>query len=223
MKAPFIAFCGIDGCGKTSAIKAIEEKFPKAHVTREPGGTYIAEKIREILLSDTGAILSPKEQMDLFFVARQSHLLEIIEPKRNRGIPVVSDRFDACTFAYQKCITMVNENCFEKQNDLYERFFEHRKHIVSGYEPSLYVYLRVDPEEGIRRRALAKNQEINHFDIAKLGEQKRRHASYEIFFDFVVSVGTSRVCVIDANQNQGKVIHDVIHVVGKEIFERSDS
>ena len=58
MKAKFIVIEGIDGCGKTSAVKAIGDTFPDIYLTREPGGTFLAEKIRNILLSEKGAILS---------------------------------------------------------------------------------------------------------------------------------------------------------------------
>lgn len=215
-RAPFIVFEGIDGCGKTSACNAVAKNYPTIHLTREPGGAYLSEKIRNILLSDKGANLSPEEQMDLFFAARQIHLFEVINTKRNVGIPVFSDRFDASTFAFQKCVDVVGGLPLLNL-PLYEEFFKRREHVVKGQEPSLYVYLNVDPVEGMRRRALARNQKVNHFDLAGLEEQKRRAASYEIFFDWVKQVRTSRVVVIDANQNQGKTIHDVMQVIAEEL------
>ena len=216
MTAKFIVIEGIDGCGKTSAITAVGKKFPNIHITREPGGPLLAEKIREILLSEKGSILSSSEQMDLFFAARQIHILETIKIKRDQGTHVISDRFDASTFAFQKCIEVIGERSYIN-NDLYDKFFSLRNHVVIPCEPSLYIYMKVDPEEGMKRRALARNQNINHFDLASLEEQKRRDISYHKFFEIVEKSTSSRVAVIDANQSQTKTIDVVVEVVTGEV------
>ncbi len=216
MVAKFIVIEGIDGCGKTSAVEAIGKTFPDIHLTREPGGTFLAEKIRNILLSEKGAILSPEEQMDLFFAARQIHLFEVIKEKIKKNVSVVSDRFDASTFAFQKCV-QVDHGKPVISDQLYNEFFKRRDHVVAGCEPSLYIYMSVDPEEGMRRRALARNQDVNHFDLASLEEQKRRDLSYQIFFELLRKSKTSRVAFINANQNKGKTIHDVIAIVREEL------
>lgn len=216
MKAKFIVIEGIDGCGKTSAVKAIGDTFPDIYLTREPGGTFLAEKIRNILLSEKGAILSPEEQMDLFFAARQIHLFEVIKEKMKKGVSVVSDRFDASTFAFQKCVQIANGKPVISDY-LYDEFFKRRDHVVAGCEPTLYIYMNVDPEEGMRRRALARNQDVNHFDLASLEEQKRRDLSYQVFFELIRKARTSRVVVVDANQNKGKMIHDIISVIREEL------
>ncbi len=188
--APFIVFCGIDGCGKTSAIKAVGEKFPTVDTTREPGGTPLAENIRNLLLSEKGGILSPLEQMHLFFAGRHIHIHERILPKRKSGIPVVSDRFDGSTFAFQRCLSLVAEK-IEINQPLYEEFFRLREQVVHHCEPSLYIYLEVDPVIGMRRRAFAREQELNHFDLANIEEQKRRAVSYRTFFKHIRTRGIS--------------------------------
>jgi dTMP kinase len=101
-RAPFIVLEGIDGCGETSAVKAIAKRFQQVHTTRDPGGTFLAERIRDFLLSEKGAILSLEEQMTQFFAARQISISEVIDRKRGEGVPVISDRFDSSTFAFQK-------------------------------------------------------------------------------------------------------------------------
>ena len=215
-KGKFIVIEGIDGCGKTSAVKAIQKHHPSIHITREPGGTLLAERIRTFLLSEKGAILSPEEQMTMFFSARQIHLAEFIEEKRKQGGTVVSDRLDGSTFAFQKCLNIVDGQVVGNQT-LFDEFFRLRDHVVVPYAPTLYIYMKVDPEEGMRRRALDRNQEMNHFDLASLQEQRRRDVSYERFFNIISHEGRSRVVLIDTNRHQHEVLQAVLSAVQDEL------
>lgn len=98
----FISFEGIDGAGKSSHITAVADWFRARgrHVTltREPGGTPLAEKLRELLLHDA---MDPLSEALLMFAARRDHLLQVILPGLARGEVVISDRFTDATFAYQ--------------------------------------------------------------------------------------------------------------------------
>lgn len=98
----FITIEGIDGAGKTSHIDWIASHLrSKGHQlvqTREPGGTPLGEKLREIILND---VMQPATEALLVFAARQEHLLQIIKPALARGDLVLSDRFTDATFAYQ--------------------------------------------------------------------------------------------------------------------------
>jgi len=98
----FITFEGIDGAGKSSHIDALAQALRAAGhtvtLTREPGGTPLAEKLREMLLHDSMDALT--EAM-LMFAARREHLAALIEPSLAAGKWVVSDRFTDATFAYQ--------------------------------------------------------------------------------------------------------------------------
>lgn len=98
----FISFEGIDGAGKSSHIAALAQAFRDAGrtvtLTREPGGTPLAEKLRDLLLHDA---MDPLTEALLAFAARRDHLVNVIEPALARGEVVVSDRFTDATFAYQ--------------------------------------------------------------------------------------------------------------------------
>jgi dTMP kinase len=209
LKAPFVVFEGIDGCGKTSVVRAISNKFPQVHITREPGGTPLAEDIRNLLLSDKGSILSPYEQMTLFFAARSIHVDTLIEPKRRAGVPVVSDRFDLSTFAFQQCMNVDGTLNVE----LSHHFQQLRKSVLSGKEPTLYIFLDVDPEEGMRRRALARDQNVNHFDLADLSEQNRRRESYLFILNSIGENDATYVRVVDANKPKEVVIADCVALI----------
>ena len=104
MNAKFISLDGIDGAGKTTQLNVIKQWFEKQNLpvqfTREPGGTPLGEKLRDILLNPTSQINLRTETL-LMFAARQQHLDDIILPTLNQNISIVSDRFTDATFAYQ--------------------------------------------------------------------------------------------------------------------------
>jgi dTMP kinase len=98
----FITFEGIDGAGKSSHVEtlagAFREEGRAVTVTREPGGTPLAEKLRTLALNDPMDALT---EALLMFAARRDHLLQVIEPALARGDVVLCDRFTDATFAYQ--------------------------------------------------------------------------------------------------------------------------
>ena len=98
----FITFEGIDGAGKSSHIEGLAAAFRAqgrtVTVSREPGGTPLAEKLREIVLGDPMDALT---ESLLIFAARRDHLRNVIEPALARGDVVLCDRFTDATFAYQ--------------------------------------------------------------------------------------------------------------------------
>ena len=102
MRGKFITFEGIDGAGKSSHVEWLAERVRQqghiVHVTREPGGTQLGEKLRELLLNEA---MHLETETLLMFAARREHLAQVIEPALNRGDWVVCDRFTDATFAYQ--------------------------------------------------------------------------------------------------------------------------
>lgn len=98
----FISFEGIDGAGKSSHIDGLAQAFRaqgrNVTLSREPGGTPLAEKLRELVLNDPMDALT---EALLIFAARRDHLCQVIEPALARGDVVLCDRFTDATFAYQ--------------------------------------------------------------------------------------------------------------------------
>jgi len=98
----FITFEGIDGAGKSTHIafvaRRLQEQGRTVVTTREPGGTALGEKLREILLHEK---MHLETEALLMFAARREHLAQVIEPALARGDWVISDRFTDATFAYQ--------------------------------------------------------------------------------------------------------------------------
>ncbi len=100
-KGLFISFEGIDGAGKSSHIAGLAQAFRDqgrvVTLTREPGGTPLAEKLRALMLHDA---MDPLTEALIAFAARRDHLVQVIEPALARGEVVISDRFTDATFAY---------------------------------------------------------------------------------------------------------------------------
>lgn len=98
----FISFEGIDGAGKSTHVQALAESFQRqgrqVTLTREPGGTPLAETLRELVLNQP---MDPLTEALLIFAARRDHLQQVIEPALARGDVVLCDRFTDATFAYQ--------------------------------------------------------------------------------------------------------------------------
>jgi dTMP kinase len=105
MQGLFIAFEGIDGCGKSTqlkhAAKTLSDEGCEVVTTREPGGTAIAEKIREILIAPSHKEMHNECELLLYLAARAQHVREKIVPALEKGAIVLCDRFQMATFAYQ--------------------------------------------------------------------------------------------------------------------------
>ncbi len=102
MAGVFISFEGIDGAGKSSHIDAVAQALRDAGhtvtLTREPGGTALAEKLRTIVLHDA---MDPLTEALLMFAARRDHIVQVIAPALAAGSVVLCDRFTDASFAYQ--------------------------------------------------------------------------------------------------------------------------
>ncbi|HBA08700.1 dTMP kinase [Methylotenera mobilis] len=102
MNAKFITLEGMDGAGKSTHISSIIELLSARGVevvsTREPGGTELGERLRELLLHEA---MHPETETLLMFAARREHIAQVIKPALARGACVLSDRFTDATYAYQ--------------------------------------------------------------------------------------------------------------------------
>lgn len=101
----FITFEGIEGCGKSTQSKALADYFSANNIpfaaTREPGGTLISEKIRDILLDVENTEMNPETELLLYMASRSQHTKEIIIPALEAGKHVICDRYYDSTLAYQ--------------------------------------------------------------------------------------------------------------------------
>ena len=147
MSGRFITFEGIDGAGKSTHIAALAERLRRSGAevvcTREPGGTELAEKLRELVLHLSMDALT--EAM-LVFAARRDHVQRVIQPALARGASVVCDRFTDATFAYQGS---------GRGFDL-ALLAQLESWVHGDLQPALTLWLDLPAETAARRRAEAR-------------------------------------------------------------------
>lgn len=202
----FISFEGIDGAGKSSHIAALAQAFRDAGrtvtLTREPGGTPLAEKLRNLLLHEA---MDPLTEALVAFAARRDHLVRVIAPALARGEVVVSDRFTDATFAYQGAGRGLD---WEKLQIL-ERMAQTGYGLESDLmlEPDLTIWFDLPAAVAAERLAAARVPD-------------RFEAQPHEFFA-AVAAGYARRCVsapqrfarIEAHQSREAVWQQVAHVL----------
>jgi len=142
----FVAFEGGDGSGKSTQIAllrdALEAAGHRVLVTREPGGTAVGERVREVLLHGPEAMGARAEAL-LFSAARAQHVEEVILPALDDGVVVLSDRYSDSSIAYQGAGRGLGEDAVAALN----------RWASAGLRPDLTVLLDVEPSEGLDRAA----------------------------------------------------------------------
>lgn len=201
----FITLEGIEGVGKSTAIQVVkrflEDNGRNVVITREPGGTAIGEKIRDILLSTQNDAMSPVSELFLLLAARAQHLAEVVSPALASGNCVVCDRFFDATYAYQGAGRGLDMSIIKSATDLISPFFV----------PTLTLLLDAPVEVGFKRiKSRGKTdrfEEQNRDFFERIRESYLNRARLE----------PKRFCVIDASQSLVEV-SDRIELLLKEKF-----
>jgi dTMP kinase len=192
----FITFEGGEGSGKSTQVKLLAAYFKKKGrevvVTREPGGTKTAEKIREMLLTD--ASLTPEAQCILNFAARVDHVEKLIKPALKRGAVVISDRFFDSTYAYQGYAQGMKISEIKKIH----------KAAIGDFKPDVTFILDIDPLMG-KKRAASRGA-MNHYDKEKLNFHKKIRAA---FLD-IAAKNKKRCKVISSTKGKDEVAAEII-------------
>lgn len=145
MSGVFITFEGTEGCGKSTQVhlltRHLESDGHEVVVTREPGGTPIAEAIRDLLLDPANEAMAPTAELLLYEAARAQHVQEKIRPALDEGKIVICDRFYDSTTAYQGAGRKLPEIDIESLHEL----------ATQGLTPDLTIFLDLPVEEGLRR------------------------------------------------------------------------
>ncbi|HCJ50714.1 MAG TPA: dTMP kinase [Gallionella sp.] len=153
-KAKFITFEGVDGAGKSTHLAwftdALRQRGTDLVLTREPGGTPLGEKLREILLHEP---MHAETEAMLMFAARREHLEQVIRPAMEQGTWVVSDRFSDASFAYQGGGRGVSIAKLEQL----ERW------VQDDLQPDLTLLFDIPIE--VARQRLASNASLDRFEL----------------------------------------------------------
>lgn len=146
MAGLFISFEGPDGAGKTTAIKSLAEKISQADsrhvmITREPGGSRIAEKIRQIILDAENVEMDDWTEALLYAASRRQHLVEVIQPALAANQIVLCDRYVDSSIAYQGGGRQLGPQKVADLNDF----------AIQGVLPELTLYFDLPVEVGLKR------------------------------------------------------------------------
>ncbi len=198
-RGAFISLEGIDGSGKTTLkenlMALLAENYPVIGI-REPGGTVISEKIREMLLDVRNHGIIGKTEALLYAAARSQLVEEKIRPALRQGQIIIADRYMDSTIAYQGYGRGLDIKFLEDLNRL----------CTGGLKPDLTLLLDIDPEAGQNRR----NQDIpDRLEQEGLAFQARIRDGYLKLW----AEDASRIKILDASQTPGQLLQDAMKMI----------
>lgn len=202
----FITLEGTEGVGKTTNLEFIKEKLINAGlkltVTREPGGTPLAEELREMLLHKRNESVDSTAELLMIFAARAQHLNQVIKPALTRGEWVLCDRFTDATYAYQGAGRGLPVTTIESLEQL----------VQQQLRPDLTIVLDIDVETGLARAG--QRAELDRFESEEVEFFHRVRSGYQSR----VQQAPERYRVINAGQDLVSVQRD-IEVVLAELMD----
>ena len=196
----FITLEGVDGAGKSTCInfikKYLADKNFKSIFTREPGGTLLGEKLREILLHDE---ITPETETLLMFAARNEHVQKVIKPTLRSGLIVVSDRFTDATYAYQSGGKYVEE----------KKITQLKKWVHEDLKPDLTLLFDLPIHISLSR--LKSNGNLDKFEKESADFHTRIRNSYLA----LAKKEPKRFEIIDSSQHINSIEKEIYRVLDK--------
>lgn len=200
----FITFEGIEGSGKSTQLRRVAERMTGAVITKEPGGTPLADRIRAILLDSTARI-DPVAELFLFAASRRQNVVEVIRPALERGVTVLCDRFTDATLAYQGFGRLLNLDQLRTLNAW----------ATDSLTPDLTLLFDLPEEVGLLR-ARSRNAEAVQDEGRFEAEDLRFHRRVREGYLTLAVAEPSRFAVIDAAGD----VDDVFARVEAELARR---
>lgn len=199
-KGRFITFEGGEGAGKSTLIDslflALKTRGHAVLKTREPGGTKIGHKIRNLVLDPENKELVSKAELFLYLADRAQHVEEVILPELAKGTFILCDRYNDSTYAYQA----VGRGLAEEIVRPFAEF------AVGGLVPDKTFYLDIDPEEGLRR---VRGQFEGKKDRIELEHVDFHRKIREAFLAFAAKE-PGRFTVLDARKSKEIILQEAI-------------
>jgi dTMP kinase len=209
----FITLEGIDGTGKSTQLRLLVQHLKKrglaVHITREPGGTEVGERIRKILLASTTTRLAPLAELALMYAARAQHLQEVIRPALAKGEVVVSDRYNDASLAYQGHGRKLGEETV--------RAFD--RMICARTQPDLTIVLDLPPRVSLKRaqgRESRRKSNQERFELQGMRFHKRVRDAYLA----IARKEPRRVKVVQANGPVAEVQAEIRKLVDAFLARR---
>lgn len=209
MKGLFITFEGNDGSGKSSALQTVKQELLELGYdviyTREPGGSPIAEKIREVILDKDNVGMDPKTEALLYAASRREHIVKTILPALEAGKVILCDRFLDSSLAYQG---------YSRDLGL-ENVLEMNQFATEGLYPDLTILVCTRPEIGMSR--IKKDErDMDRLELEKMTFHNK------VYDGYIALSGKfkDRIVVINGEQTKEQVLSDVKNVLYPFIKER---
>ena len=200
-KYKFITFEGIEGCGKSTQTKMLLEFFQKkkipAILTREPGGTMVAEEIRNLLINGEIDKLDGTTEVLLNFAARRDHVRKLIKPSLADKKIVISDRFFDSTLAYQGFAGGVDLAVIEKIKSA----------AIADFEPNITFLIDLDVKVAMQR--ILKRDSNNRYEKMSL----EFHQAVRTGFLEIAKANKKRFRVIDGSDSPSKIHKKIIEIL----------
>ncbi len=206
-KGLFITFEGGEGCGKTTVIHNLEAKLKEMGidvlVTREPGGSVIAEEIRNIILDKKNTEMDSRTEALLYAASRRQHLKEIVIPALEQGKIVISDRYLDSSLAYQGYARGIGMDAVYAINEF----------AIDDTMPEVTFFLDLKPELGLERIALHRSDEVNRLDLENISFHHKVYDAYKILLEKY----PERIIRIDASKTVEEETREILDILLKKI------
>ncbi len=197
----FITLEGIEGSGKTTQLRLLAARIPNVLVTKEPGGTPTADRIRAILL-DTRAKIDPVAELFLFAASRRQHVTEVIRPALKEGRVVICDRFTDATLAYQGFGRLLDLDRLRWLNDW----------ATDSLRPDLTIIFDLPEEVGLTRarsRNTAAPVDEGRFELEDLRFHRRVREGYRT----LAAAEPQRYAAVDAAGTPEEVFERTLEIL----------
>jgi dTMP kinase len=212
-RGKFITFEGLDGCGKSTQLQklagALRREKLLVTVTREPGGTPTAEKIRKLLLDARTGGLAPFAELALMFAARAQHIQEVIKPALSEGQIVLCDRFTDSSEAYQGGGRRLGS----------EPILALHQTLCAGLQPDLTILMDSDVATSVQR-ARRRNQSQSKKKTDENRFEQENRAFFERVHEAYMKIAareSHRVIIVDARGTPEETHRKIMEVVRRKM------
>lgn len=207
-KGLFLTIEGCDGSGKTTACQTVieqlkEEGYPVIY-TREPGGSVIAEQIRQVILDVNNTAMDKRCEALLYAAGRRQHLTEVILPALKQGKIVICDRFIDSSLAYQGYARGIGM----------EEVLQINSFAIDNHFPDMTIYYAIDALEGLKR--ISSRNQLDRLDSESCDFHLKVQQGYEI----LCQKYSDRIKIIDASLTKKEVAENTYKLIKEKINEK---
>jgi dTMP kinase len=216
-RGKFITFEGLDGCGKSTQLQKLAAalRAPDLLVTttREPGGTIIGEKIRNLLLDTATSGLAPRAELALMFAARAQHIKQVIEPTLEGGHIVLCDRFTDSSEAYQGGGRQLGSDLI----------LELHRVLCNNLQPDLTILMDSDVAASVERAKRRNSMRTDKPGSLEPDENRFEHESRAFFervhrtYRTIAARETQRVATVNARGTPNETHQQILQIIRQRI------